>query len=69
MEERLAKRAQEAGGSFERGELSLSSARQEELLTEDGGLEGETEAETEPAESLREGYDDAVDSGSSSDNT
>ena len=46
VEERLAKQAQEAGGSFERGELSLSSIRQEELLTEDGGSSGgETETE------------------------
>jgi len=45
----LARLAQEAGGSFERGELSLSSSRQEEMLTEAGGVsppEG-TEAEGE----------------------
>jgi hypothetical protein len=48
VEEQLARRAQEAGGSFERGDLSLSSSRQEEMLTESGqvspeGLEDERE--------------------------
>ena len=67
MEEQLAKQAQEAGGSFERGELSLSSARQEELLTEDGGSsEGEIEVETDPAESMSERPDGAADVESSS---
>jgi len=48
VEERLAKQAREAGGSFERGELSLSSSRQEEMLTEDVGVPlGEAEPEEE----------------------
>ena len=55
MEDELSREAEEAGGSFERGELSLSSNRQEEILAE-----AELEPEDTPAEDFgASGEDDA----------
>ena len=51
MEEKLAREAQEAGDSFEKGELSLSSGRQEEILAQDAAPEADTETDSSPGRS------------------
>ena len=56
----LSREAEEAGDSFKRGELSLSSGRQEEMLAQDGGeLHIEADAgESESIETVKQKHDE-----------
>lgn len=51
VEEKLSKEAQEAGDRFQKGELSLSSGRQEEMLAHGATREGGGVTESKPEQS------------------
>lgn len=57
VEEKLSKEAREAGDRFEKGELSLSSGRQEEMLahgpTQEDGGQTENRAEQSSEDSVK----------------